>query len=169
MSYFCTKIISINCNMGRLINIDIDKVGIYDRVAKLSGYTGARETADSTSYSQTEITPAQYELLDEYWREGCAFLIDAYYTYVSRSEYREDALAVELNVTGNWLGTEASLREESASYLEDYIYSRWLEIIGNAKSKDFREESDVHLAGIRRNINRRKRSDFGPWHPHCQR
>ena len=57
------------------IELDIKRKDVYNEVARISGYVGAKsfkeQDGQADTYTRIAITDSDYELLDRYWEDCC--------------------------------------------------------------------------------------------------
>lgn len=139
------------------ITIKLDKEAIYTEVRKLAGYSGKKKTdaTDDVTYDVTHITKKEEEMLDQYWDEAEAVLLDLLKTYY-KSGTAETGIVCQM--PQNWDENLLETTIKSAqNYMQSYIVSKWFRL--NMKDKVEEKAGDAvnQLAELKRKVYYRKR------------
>lgn len=131
------------------ITIAIKKGTVYNEVAQLTAYTGAKTKEDTgLAYDRVFTTDDDRSMLERFWREACATVTDGtklFVTSVTSSANRDtvdltEVFTLVLTMPGNFdTNLSTSIQEAIYSYFVNSIASKWFVI---AK----RDDAEVYSA-----------------------
>lgn len=114
------------------IQIRIDKASVYEEVAKLTSYVGAKLPDDGSGYNRIFTTDQDRHLLERYWEEACTATTNAMAGHVKQATGMAVSHGVEklsdfeltLRVSER-SSAGATLQTAIFNYFVNYIASRW--------------------------------------------
>ena len=116
------------------ITIAIKKGTVYNEVAQLTSYTGAKSDDTGTAYDRVFTTDDDRSMLERFWREACAFVTDGskiFVTSVSSPANRDtfdytEVFTLTLTMPSNYdTNLTTSIQEAIYSYFVNSIASKW--------------------------------------------
>lgn len=117
------------------ITIAIKKGTVYNEVAQLTAYTGAKTNEETgNAYDRVFTTDDDRSMLERFWREACAFVTDGskiFVTSVSSPANRDtvdltEVFTLTLTMPSNYdTNLTTSIQEAIYSYFVNSIASKW--------------------------------------------
>lgn len=133
------------------IIIKIKKADIYDEVALLSGYVGAKTIADTgLSYDRVAVTDDDREMLEQFWRETTATITNEYRRLLKEVTLPDSSQQVDMNevytltleLPSNFNGKLKETIENSLrSYCINSIAAKWFAITNKGEAEFYMAEA----------------------------
>lgn len=133
------------------ITIKIKKAEVYDEIAKLSGYVGAKTIGDTgLNYDRVFTTDDDREMLERFWREATDSITSEYrrlVTYVtspvvSQEIDMNEIYSIYLSVPSNFNEMlTASIESMLRSYCINLITAKWFLITNKNEAEYYMAEA----------------------------
>lgn len=131
--------------------ITLDKTAIYTEVKKLAGYSGKKQTdaTDDIMYEVMHITKEEEEMLDQFWHESVALLMDILKPFVKDIT----STNVRLEMPKSWdINMEETLQSTVNDLLTSLIATKWFRL-NNAKNTELEKvDADQKMLELRRKL-----------------
>ena len=141
------------------ISISANKIRVYDEVAKVTSYVGAKQVvADATSYERIFTTDADRQLLEQYWVEACSFATESMKRFLDSvvSQQMSSHVAIGndytiiLNVSSQFNTSLSDSMEASLlAFFVNYIVAKWLELTSKESSESYASTATSMLNDIK--------------------
>lgn len=130
------------------VSYSIDKSKVYDDVAKLTAYVGAKKT-DDVSYDIVSTTEENEEMLERFWKESIETLTNALKRFNITSNESGNICTIQLQLSDsyNTLLTN-TIQEGLESYLINNIASKWFKITSKDDVTQYATEAGISLDGL---------------------
>lgn len=132
--------------------INISKQAVYEEVAKITAYLGAKRISDEQdTYSQFATTDEDRLMLEEYWVEACNAATQTMKRYVVEvsgqtiGDGTEDGTyTATLQMPNTWPSTlHSAVEAELFAFLSALITAKWLDLAGSDKSDTYGKLADA--------------------------
>ena len=145
---------------------NIKKKSVYDEVAKLTSYIGAKTIADTgISYDRIFVTDDDQTMLERFWRESVDTITDLLKRYItavtspvnSQTVDITEIWSISLNVPTEYdtLLTNA-INDLMISYITNSITAKWLMITNRADTEAYSNIATAQLQEISNLFHQRK-------------
>ena len=130
------------------VSYSIDKSKVYDDVAMLTAYVGAKKT-DDVSYDIVSTTEENQEMLERFWKESIETLTNAIKRFNVTSNESGNICTIQLQLSDsyNTLLTN-TIQKGLESYLINNIVSKWFTITSKDDAKQYATEAGINLDGV---------------------
>lgn len=127
----------------KYIRFVINKRDIFDEVSQFTAYTGGKSSqADADFYNRVATIAEDSPLLDRYWRDACAMILERLRDFVTDSEIKNDSLFIELGVGNSFDEGDAAVIEDSlCSALSSSVTAAWFRITCPERKQEWEEET----------------------------
>lgn len=133
-----------------MINVSytIDKSKVYDEVAMLTAYVGAKKT-DDVSYDIVSTTEENQEMLERFWKENIETLTNVLKRFNVTSNESGNICTIQLQLSDsyNTLLTN-TIQKGLESYLINNIASKWFTITSKNDATQYVTEAGISLDGV---------------------
>ena len=121
---------------------------MYDDVAMLTAYVGAKKT-DDVSYDIVSTTEENQEMLERFWKESIETLTNALKRFNVTSNESGNICTIQLQLSDsyNTLLTN-TIQKGLESYLINNIVSKWFTITSKDDAKQYATEAGINLDGV---------------------
>ena len=145
------------------ITIDIKKETVFSEVLKVTGYLGAKDTADASTYEQIAVSESNYEMLERFLANGETVVTDLLRGYLSSLDMSE-GYKIVLDLPSNWnTALESDVKQTILNYFVNYVSAQWVRIVKdqtyqvNNHEDKWNQDAAGSLAQLRRKVNDRIR------------
>lgn len=147
------------------ITLNIKKASVYDDVAKLTGYIGAKNNESELTYDKVFTTDDDRILLERFWRDACNASTDEFKNFIksvtestSQTIDNTEIYTVVMDMPSSFdSNLTNSIQNSLHSYFVNSIASKWFALIDKNESDYYNKESAVNGVDIRAKIYHRKR------------
>lgn len=125
-------------------DIIILKSDVLREVEKTTLYTGGKtETANQTVFQdRVATTDKDADLLQRYWRDACAHLVDTLRAFITAVEFGQESLKLTLEAGSSYDTTLTPAVENGILYhLSATITARWFAITFPDRAAEWRREA----------------------------
>jgi hypothetical protein len=149
------------------ITFIVNKVAVYDEVAKTTSYVGAKMLGDESAYRRIFTTDADQLMLERFWNETCSAVTEHLKRFVVEVSNHTNPNAVDL--TSNY-----SISLEVSSAFDDRfkdsmdaslfslfvasIVSKWFKFTNRDEAEAYTLEATSHMEDVLRKIYHRKKA-----------
>ena len=139
------------------IELTVNKVDVYDEVAKTTSYAGAKMVGDEGAYLRIFTTDADQEMLERFWNEAESGAIDQLKPYIGTWS-NEDGLKVELVLSSGFdINLKDSIQSSLFSYFVAMIVSKWFKLTNKGEAAAYGVEAVGAMDDVMSKIYHRKR------------
>ena len=147
------------------IALNIKKASVYDDVAKLTGYIGAKNNESELTYDKVFTTDDDRILLERFWRDSCNASTDEFKNFIksvtentSQTIDNTEIYTVVMDMPSSFdSNLTNSIQNSLHSYFVNSIASKWFALIDKNESEYYKAESLGNGNDIRRKIYFRKK------------
>ena len=155
----------------RELSITINKVAVYNEVAKITSYEGARSIpgGEEISYDRIFTSDGDMELLEQYWGLSCASLLDELKAFLSSSsgvsvlngvDLRSN-LSIKLSLPSACpVSLDKSIEVNLFGAIVYSILGRWYGIVKPDKVQDSLDRSSSYLKRATDSMYYKKRPTY---------
>lgn len=145
--------------------IQIKKAEVFDEVAKLTAYIGAKTTEDPGMYDRVCVTDDDRVMLELFWSNALTHIIDICKARIisyskpfnSQDMNMNEVFKMSLNMPGNYdHNMQNSLESSTRSYCINKITSEWFMITNKTEVEICLQKSIFDDLAITRLLNHRK-------------
>lgn len=146
--------------------IQIKKAEVFDEIAKLTAYIGAKTIEDTgIMYDRVFVTDDDRVMLESFWSNCLTHIIDACKTHVisyskpsnSQKMDMNEVFVIHLNMPNNYdHNMQNSLESSARSYCINKITSEWFMITNKTEVEIYIQKSVIADLEITRLLNHRK-------------
>lgn len=148
------------------VELNVGKLNVYDEVAKVTSYEGAKAAEDGSAYERVFTTDQDRMLLESYWLDACEAVNDQVKNYLSSVEAQPISHCVELEA--NYKATLSmpegydenlsnSINNTLFSYFVNYIISRWFGVADKENAGQYANQAIGAIDDVMKKLNHRKR------------
>ena len=143
------------------VTITINKLNVYDEVAKTSGYTGEMKQGDETAYERIFATDDDRLMLERFWLEACAMVTDQLKPFVTQVSTLQESQSVDLSAnytvslalsTSFESKLSNSIRTSLYDFFVSYIVSKWFRITNREEAESYAVDSAAMLESAMRKV-----------------
>lgn len=139
------------------IELTVNKLAVYDEVAKTTSYAGAKMVGDESAYERIFTTDEDREMLERFWNEAASGAIDSLKPYVDAWSNGDD-FEVDLRLSSGFdINLEDSIRCSLFSYFVAMIVSKWFKITNKAEAESYGVEAEGAMKDVMSKIHHRRR------------
>lgn len=123
-----------------MITFSVDKENVYNEVAKISSYVGAKSKEDEHLYNRVAITDSDKDLLNRYWDDCCGKVAAELQIIIgdiidASSDSFSFTLKDWLDVNSNERLRAKILRKDLHSCFINFILYKWFELTNKEKTE----------------------------------
>lgn len=114
------------------ISIQIDKIEVYEDVAKVTAYIGGKnvDANGKTLFDQVFVTEADNEMIDGFWSDSISNVSTALNHSLKSVGSSDDDAVITLRLPGNWnTAMENPLSQSIKDYIENSIIAEWCAVV----------------------------------------
>lgn len=146
--------------------LHIQKLSVYDEVAKTTSYTGAKMQEDEGAYDRIFTTDADRLMLERFWNEACdgateqlkPFLNSAVTQNVSHGVDLTADYDVTLALSNSYdRNLDASVLTSLYSYFVSFIVSRWYKFTNKNEAESYFNDAVGMMDDVMRKLYYRKK------------
>lgn len=148
------------------IKLTVNKVSVYDEVAKTTSYTGAKMQDDEKAYDRIFTTDDDRMMLERFWNEASNAATEQFKPFLISVSGHSDGRAVDLEKNyevelGLSNSFDAALKDSIEtslwSFFVSYITSRWFKIANKKEAGEYGNDADGMLDDVMRKIYYKKK------------
>ena len=149
------------------LSIDIKKSVVYDEVQKTTSYIGSKKNEEKEDpYTRIAATDSDVDLLERYWRQACASVVEELKPFVlsvstpenSQTIIPSEVFTLELQVSDSF---EQKLVPSLEGVLKEFFINKicceWLAVTGDKESDYYKKGMEENREELRRILYYRKR------------
>lgn len=148
------------------IRLEVNKANVYEEIAELSAYVGAKKVGDDNAFGRISITDNDRRLLERFWSESCSFVTDKLKRFFEVSDVYNVSHGVELG--RNYVVTLKvsrlfdnniipSIEASLFSYFINSIVVKWYSFTNKEDAEIYAHEAGVALQDVISKIFHKKR------------
>lgn len=150
------------------ITIKITKLNVYNEVAKVTSYTGAKKLNDENAYDRIFTTADDRLLLERFWNEACSMANSALKQFLVMSSENIPGHCMELDRDFEVTLSVSQLFDDRLmsaaatdlfSYFTNYIVSKWYLFSAKDEVAPYSEEAATALMSFKKKIYFKKRPE----------
>lgn len=151
------------------ITVEVDKRNVYNEIAKMTAYIGARDssgTSEDYTYEKVFTVDEDRIALEGFWADACVELTKSIseYVHTTSGSIPEHGLAlgndfsVTLKMPDNYNeGTVESVKSGVFQFFVYTILSRWLSMTKRESAPQYMEMAGASISDVFRLLNSRNR------------
>lgn len=148
------------------ISLSINKVRVYDEVAKTTSYVGAKMTEDEGAYSRIFTTDDDRMMLERFWVEACSAATETFKPFIVTVSDQPESHGVELerdyDITLELSSAfdvrlKDSIETSLFSFFVASIVSKWCKFTNKADAEGYGNDADNAILDIESKIYYRKK------------
>ena len=148
------------------ITLNVNKVYVYDEVAKTTTYAGIKMQGDESAYERIFTTDADRMMLERFWTEACSATTEQLKQFIVKVSSHPESHGVEL---GNNYVAELemsssfdtsltdSIQSSLFSFFVSYIVSKWYKFTNKTEADGYALEATNMMDDVMRKIYHRKK------------
>lgn len=157
MCYFCHMID---------IEITINKLEVYNEVAKKSSYTGSKMIGDEDAYARIFTTDEDRLMLESFWLESCSVATEALKEFITQVSNQVTGHGIDLSsnyvvsfaMSNAWdTKLQSSLTNELFAFFTYHILSKWYGFVNKPEAESYATQAQDALADAMNNAYYRKK------------
>ena len=131
-------------------NIVINKEEVLAEVARRSAYAGVKtDDANAALFDRVATVDEDGDLLNAYWRDGCASVADGLKDFLAVAGFGDASLTLELQLSDAFdAQLLAPLQQEIFSWLTAMLLCRWFRLALPAKATEWQAEAERLRAAV---------------------
>ena len=140
------------------IELDIKRKDVYNEVAKISGYVGAKsfkeQDGQADTYSRIAITDSDSELLDRYWEDCCGKVAGELQRFIKdivSNDKSNDATFI-IQPLSDIAQRKKVLQKDLFSCFVNFILCKWFELTDKERCEYYFANYNDFIKGIRRKL-----------------
>jgi len=140
------------------IELDIKRKDVYNEVARISGYVGAKsfkeQDGQADTYSRIAITDSDSELLDRYWEDCCGKVAGELQRFIKdivSNDKSNDATFI-IQPLSNVAQRKTVLQKDLFSCFVNFILCKWFELTDKERCEYYFANYNDFIKGIRRKL-----------------
>ena len=140
------------------IELDIKRKDVYNEVARISGYVGAKsfkeQDGQADTYSRIAITDSDSELLDRYWEDCCgkgAGELQRFIKDIVSNDKSNDATFI-IQPLSDVAQRKTVLQKDLFSCFVNFILCKWFELTDKERCEYYFANYNDFIKGIRRKL-----------------
>lgn len=148
------------------VTITTIKLDVYNEVAKMTSYTGAKMEEDPSAYERIFTTDSDRLMLERYWIEACDLVTDTLKEYVVEVNDHHTGHGIELDnnyivslsLSSAWdESREGNLGSTIFSFFVYYILSKWYALANKTEAAAYATEAQGRLLDVMKVIYHRQK------------
>lgn len=140
------------------IELDIKRKDVYNEVARISGYVGAKsfkeQDGQADTYSRIAITDSDSELLDRYWEDCCGKVageLQRFIKAIVSNDKSNDATFI-IQPLSDVAQRKTVLQKDLFSCFVNFILCKWFELTDKERCEYYFANYNDFIKGIRRKL-----------------
>ena len=140
------------------IELDIKRKDVYNEVARISGYVGAKsfkeQDGQADTYSRIAITDSDSELLDRYWEDCCGKVAGELQRFIKdivSNDKSNDATFI-IQPLSDVAQRKTVLQKDLFSCFVNFILCKWFEVTDKERCEYYFANYNDFIKGIRRKL-----------------
>ena len=125
------------------IELDIKRKDVYNEVARISGYVGAKsfkeQDGQADTYTRIAITDSDNELLDRYWEDCCGKVAGELQRFI-------------IQPLSDVAQRKTVLQKDLFSCFVNFILCKWFELTDKERCEYYFANYNDFIRGIRRKL-----------------
>lgn len=140
------------------IELDIKRKDVYNEVARISGYVGAKsfkeQDGQADTYTRIAITDSDYELLDRYWEDCCGKVAGELQRFIKDivSNDKSNDVIFIIQPLSNVAQRKTVLQKDLFSCFVNFILCKWFELTDKERCEYYFANYNDFIKGIRRKL-----------------
>lgn len=140
------------------IELDIKRKDVYNEVARISGYVGAKsfkeQDGQADTYSRIAITDSDDELLDRYWEDCCGKVAGELQRFIKDivSNDKSNDVTFIIQPLSNVAQRKTVLQKDLFSCFVNFILCKWFELTDKERCEYYFANYNDFIKGIRRKL-----------------
>lgn len=148
------------------IKLTVNKMDVYNEVAKTTSYTGAKMEGDEKAYDRIFTTDDDRLMLERFWNEASNAATEQFKPFIQSVSAHSDGRAVdfeknyevELGLSNSFDATlKDSIETSLFSFFVSFITCRWFKIANKKESGEYGNDADGMLDDVMRKIYFKKK------------
>lgn len=142
------------------IKLKINKVDVYEEVAKTTAYIGGKtlDNNGKTMYDQVFVTDADREMLERFWQGAIDGLSVVLGSVLMGTTVDDETALLRLKMTDNFpMVLEGSLKSTAIDYVENQILAEWCAVSAKGEVEKYSNEAGALLMQVNNLIHKRMR------------
>lgn len=140
------------------IELDIKRKDVYNEVARISSYVGAKsfkeQDGQADTYSRIAITDSDSELLDRYWEDCCGKVAGELQRFIKdivSNDKSNDATFI-IQPLSDVAQRKTVLQKDLFSCFVNFILCKWFELTDKERCEYYFANYNDFIKGIRRKL-----------------
>lgn len=140
------------------IELDIKRKDVYNEVARISGYVGAKsfkeQDGQADTYTRIAITDSDNELLDRYWEDCCGKVAGELQRFIKdivSNDKSNDATFI-IQPLSDATQRKTVLQKDLFSCFVNFILCKWFELTDKERCEYYFANYNDFIKGIRRKL-----------------
>lgn len=140
------------------IELDIKRKDVYNEVARISGYVGAKsfkeQDGQADTYTRIAITDSDSELLDRYWEDCCGKVAGELQRFIKdivSNDKSNDATFI-IQPLSDVAQRKTVLQKDLFSCFVNFILCKWFELTDKERCEYYFANYNDFIKGIRRKL-----------------
>jgi len=140
------------------IELDIKRKDVYNEVARISGYVGAKsfkeQDGQADTYTRIAITDSDYELLDRYWEDCCGKVAGELQRFIKDivSNDKSNDVTFIIQPLSDVAQRKTVLQKDLFSCFVNFILCKWFELTDKERCEYYFANYNDFIKGIRRKL-----------------
>lgn len=140
------------------IELDIKRKDVYNEVARISGYVGAKsfkeQDGQADTYSRIAITDSDSELLDRYWEDCCGKVAGELQRFIKDivSNDKSNDVTFIIQPLSDVAQRKTVLQKDLFSCFVNFILCKWFELTDKERCEYYFANYNDFIKGIRRKL-----------------
>lgn len=140
------------------IELDIKRKDVYNEVARISGYVGAKsfkeQDGQADTYTRIAITDSDYELLDRYWEDCCGKVAGELQRFIKGivSNDKSNDVTFIIQPLSDSTQRKTVLQKDLFSCFVNFILCKWFELTDKERCEYYFANYNDFIKGIRRKL-----------------
>ena len=140
------------------IELDIKRKDVYNEVARISGYVGAKsfkeQDGQADTYTRIAITDSDSELLDRYWEDCCGKVAGELQRFIKDivSNDKSNDVTFIIQPLSNVAQRKTVLQKDLFSCFVNFILCKWFELTDKERCEYYFANYNDFIKGIRRKL-----------------
>lgn len=140
------------------IELDIKRKDVYNEVARISGYVGAKsfkeQDGQADTYTRIAITDSDNELLDRYWEDCCGKVAGELQRFIKdivSNDKSNDATFI-IQPLSDVAQRKTVLQKDLFSCFVNFILCKWFELTDKERCEYYFANYNDFIKGIRHKL-----------------
>ena len=140
------------------IELDIKRKDVYNEVARISGYVGAKsfkeQDRQADTYTRIAITDSDNELLDRYWEDCCGKVAGELQRFIKDivSNDKSNDVTFIIQPLSDVAQRKTVLQKDLFSCFVNFILCKWFELTDKERCEYYFANYNDFIKGIRRKL-----------------